>query len=87
MIADLKSDIKFLRHQVACNTSSNTYIHEEIKFLSQQLETALSKQEHLNIGFCNNRHGKHIPSNVVNSDEFFRMTNYFTKVTGIDSNM
>ena len=27
--------------------------HEEIKFLRQQVETALSKQENSNIGFCN----------------------------------
>ena len=41
MIADLKSEIKFLRDQVA---SEGTYFHEEINFLRQQLETALSKQ-------------------------------------------
>ena len=52
MITDLKSEIKFLRDQVA---SKYTYFNEEIKFLRQQLETALSKQENSNIGFCNNR--------------------------------
>ena len=42
MITDLKIEIKFLRNQV---TSTDTCFHEEIKFLHQELETALSKQE------------------------------------------
>ena len=62
MIADLKSEIKFLRDQVA---SKDTYFHEKINFLRQRLETALSKQENSNIGFCNNYHGQHIPSNMM----------------------
>ena len=48
MITDIKSEIKFLRDQVA---SKDTYFHEEMKFLREQLETALSKQENSNIGF------------------------------------
>ena len=50
MITDLKSEIKFLKDQVA---SKDTYCHEEIKFLHEQLETALSKHENSNIWFCN----------------------------------
>ena len=42
MITDSKNEIKFLRDHVA---SKDTYFHEEIKFLRQLLETALSKQE------------------------------------------
>ena len=84
MITDLKSEIKFLGDQVA---SKDTDVHEEIKFLRQQLETALSKQENLNIGFCNNRHGQHIPSNIVNSDESFIMTDYSTDATGSNNNI
>ena len=42
MITDLKSEIKFLRDPIA---SKDTYFHEEIKFLRQQFETALSKRE------------------------------------------
>ena len=81
MITDLKSEIKFLRDQV---DSKETYFHEEIKLLRQQLETALlSKQENSNIGFCNNRHGQHIPSNIV----FFIMTDYHTKAIGSDNNI
>ena len=56
MITDLKSEIKFLRVQVG---SKDTYFHEQIVFLRQQLENALFKQENSNIGFCNNRHGQH----------------------------
>ena len=48
MIIDLRSEIKFLRDQVG---SKDTYFHEEIMLLRQQLETALSKQENSNIGF------------------------------------
>ena len=74
MITDLKSEIKFLRDQVSSKGTS--YFHEEIRFLCQQLETAHSKQEHSNIGFCNNRHGqhiRHIGSNIVHSDKSFIM--------------
>ena len=78
---NLKSEIKFLR--VA---SKSTYFHEEIKFLCQQLETALPKQRNSNIGFCNNSHGKHIRSNIVNSDDSIIMTDYHTKATGNDNN-
>ena len=46
MITDSKNEIKFLRDQVA---SKDTYFHEEIKFLCQQLETSLFKQENSNI--------------------------------------
>ena len=67
--------------------SKDTYFHEEIKFLCQQLETALSKQENSSIGFCNNRHGQHIPSNIINSDDSFIMTDYHTKATGSDNNI
>ena len=56
MITDLKSEIKFLRVHVG---SKDTYFHEQIVFLRQQLENALFKQENSNIGFCNNRHGRH----------------------------
>ena len=84
MITDLNSEIKFLRDQVA---SKDTYCHEEIKFLRQQLETAISKQEDLNIGFCNNRHGQYIPSNIVNSYDSFIMTDYYTDATSSDNNI
>ena len=53
IITDLNSEINFLRDHVA---SKDTYFHEEKKFLRQQLETALSKQENSSISFCNNRH-------------------------------
>ena len=65
----------------------DTYFHEEIKFLRQQPETALSKQENSNTGFCNNRHGQHIHSNMVTSDGSFIMTDYHTKTTGSDNNI
>ena len=78
------SEIKFLRDQVA---SKHAYFHEKIKFLRQQFETALSKQENSNIGFCNNRHVQHIPSNIANSDDSFIMTDYHTKATGSDNNI
>ena len=84
MITDLKTEIKFLRDQVA---SKDTYFHEEIKFLRQHFETSLSKQEKSSTGFCNNCHGQHIPSNIINSDDSFIMTNYHTKATGSDSNI
>ena len=84
MITDLKSEVKFLRDQVACK---DTDFHEEIKFLNQQLETALSKQENSNISFRNNRHGQHISSNIVNSDDSFIMTDYHTKATDSESNI
>ena len=51
MITDLKSEIKFLRDQVA---SKDTYYHEEIKVPRQQFETALSKQEYSNITVMDN---------------------------------
>ena len=57
-------------------------LHEEITFLHQQLETALSKQENSSTGFCNNRHGQQIRSNIVNSDESIIMTDYHSKVSG-----
>ena len=78
------SEIKFLRDQVA---SKHTYFHEKIKFLCQQFETVLSKQENSNIGFCNNCHGQHIPSDIVNSDDSFIMTDFHTKATGSDNNI
>ena len=84
IITDLKSAITFLRDRVA---SKDTYFHEEVNFLRQQLETALSKQENSSIGFCNNRHGQHIPSNIINSDDFSIMTDYHTKATGSDNNI
>ena len=84
MITDLKCEMKFLRDQIA---SRDIYFHEEIKFLRQQLETALSKQENSNIGFCNNRHGQHIPSNIVNSDDSFITRDYNIKTTGSDNNV
>ena len=84
MITDLKTKIKFLRDQVA---SKDTYFHEEIKFLLQHFETSLSKQENSSAGFCNNCHGQHIPSNIINSDDSFIMTNYHTKATGSDNNI
>ena len=84
MITDLKTKIKFLRDQVA---SKDTYFHEEIKFLRQHFETSLSKQENSSTGFCNNCHGQHIPSNIINSDDSFIMTNYHTKATSSDNNI
>ena len=84
MITDLKSEIKFLRDQVG---SKDTYFHEEIVFLRQQLETALSKQENSSIGFCNNRHGQHVPNQIVNSDDSFIITDYHTKATSSDNNI
>ena len=87
MITDLKSEIKFLRDQVASKDTKKDTFHEEIKFPRQQFETALSKQEYSNIGFCNNRHGQHIPCNIVNPDGSFIMTVYHTKATGSDNNI
>ena len=84
MLADLKSEIKFLRDQVA---SKDTRFQEEIKFLRHQLETALSKQENSNACFFSNRHGQHIPSNIVSTDDSFIMTDYHTKATGNDNKM
>ena len=81
MFTDLNSEIKFLRDQLA---RKDTYFHEEKKFLRQQLETALSKQENLNIGFCNNP--QHIPSNI-DSDDSFIMTDYYTDATSSDNNI
>ena len=75
---------KFVRDQVA---SKNTYFHEEIKYLRQQLETALSKQENSNIGFCNNHHGQHIRSNIVYFDDSIILTDYQTKATGNETNI
>ena len=83
MITDLKSEIKFLKDQVA---SKDTYCHEEIKFLHEQLETALSKHENSNIWFCNDLNWQHISSNIVNSDDSFIMTEYRTKATGSNNN-
>ena len=77
MITDLESEIKFLRDQVG---SKDTYFHEEIKFLLQQHETALSKQENSNVCFCKPiRHIRatylqHIRSNIVNYDDSITMT-------------
>ena len=81
-----KCEIKFLRDQVA---SKGNYFHEEIRFLRQQLETAyeIFKQENSNVGFCNNHHGQHTPSNMVNSDDSFIMTDYHTRATGSNNNM
>ena len=76
MITDGKIEIKFLRDQVA---SKDAYVHEEIKFLCQQLEIVLSKQEGSNIGFGNNRYRQHICSSIVNSDDSIIMTDYHTK--------
>ena len=59
MITYLKSKIKFLRDQIA---TKDTYFHEEINFLRQQIENALSKQEIFNVGLGNNCHGQHICS-------------------------
>ena len=84
MITDSKSGSKFLRDHVA---SEDTYFYEEIKFLRQRLKTALSKQENSNIVFCNNRHGQHIPSNIINFDESFIMADYHTKGTGSNNNI
>ena len=83
MITYLKSQIKFLIDEAACK---DTYFHGEINFLRQQLETALSKQENVNIDFRNNCHRHHIPRNIVNSDDSFITTDYHTKATGSDSN-
>ena len=59
MITYLKSKIKFLRDQIV---TKDTYFHEEINFLRQQIENALSKQEIFNVGLGNNCHGQHICS-------------------------
>ena len=59
MITYLKSKIKFLRDQIA---TKDTYFHEEINFLRQQIENALFKQEIFNVGLGNNCHGQHICS-------------------------
>ena len=56
-------------------------------FLRQQLETALSKQENSSKAFCNNRNVQHVPSNIVNSDDSFIMTDYHTKAIGSDNNI
>ena len=42
-------------------------------------------KENSYIGFCNNRHGQHISSNIVNSDGSIIMTDYHTKATGSDN--
>ena len=42
-------------------------------------------KENSYIGFCNNRHGQHIRSNIVNSDGSIIMTDYHTKATGSDN--
>ena len=83
-IRTLFAKCKFVRDQVA---SKNPYFHEEIKYLRQQLETALSKQENSNIGFCNNRHGQHIRSNIVCFDDSIILTDYQTKATGNETNI
>ena len=44
MITGSQSEVKFLRDQVA---SKDTLFHEEIKFLPQKFETALSKYRFL----------------------------------------
>ena len=44
MIIGSQSEVKFLRDQVA---SKDTLFHEEIKFLPQKFETALSKYRFL----------------------------------------
>ena len=84
MITDLKRKIKFLRGQVA---NKDTYFHEEMKYLRQQLETVISKQENSNISFCNNLHPQCILSNIVNFDNSIISTDCHTKVTGSESNI
>ena len=84
MITVLKSEIKFLRDQV---NNKDTYFHEEIKFLRRQLETTLSKQEKCSIGFYKNRHGQHVPSNIIKSDDSFKTADYHTKATGSNNNI
>ena len=84
MITVLKSEIKFLRDQV---NNKDTYFHEEVKFLRWQLETTLSNQENCSIRFYNNRHGQHIPGNIIKSDDSFITADYNTKASGSSKNI